>query len=57
MLELRRSVISAVGNSIDQQPAFAFLLNVAKNDRRLGIASHGGTTDWDIFNAKMRLKS
>jgi HEAT repeat protein len=30
--EIRRSVISAVGNSIDEQPAFAFLLNVAKND-------------------------
>ena len=29
---LRRSVISAVGHSIDQQPAFAFLLSVAKND-------------------------
>ncbi|HEU4837615.1 MAG TPA: HEAT repeat domain-containing protein, partial [Pyrinomonadaceae bacterium] len=31
-LEVRRSVISAAGNSIDEQPAFAFLLNVAKND-------------------------
>ena len=30
--EVRRSVISAAGNSIDEQPAFAFLLNVAKND-------------------------
>src|SRR5678816_3458165 len=30
--EVRRSVISAVGNSVDEQPAFAFLLNVAKND-------------------------
>jgi HEAT repeat protein len=30
--EIRRSVISAVGNSVDEQPAFAFLLNVAKND-------------------------
>lgn len=31
-VEVRRSVISAVGNSIDQQPAFTFLLAVAKND-------------------------
>ena len=30
--EVRRSVISAAGNSIDEQPAFVFLLNVAKND-------------------------
>lgn len=30
--EVRRGVISAAGDSIDQQAAFAFLLNVAKND-------------------------
>jgi HEAT repeat protein len=30
--DLRRSVISAVGNSVDEQPAFTFLLSVAKND-------------------------
>jgi HEAT repeat protein len=30
--EIRRSVISAAGNSIDEQPAFAFLMGVAKND-------------------------
>jgi HEAT repeat protein len=30
--ELRRSVISAAGNAVDEQPAFAFLLNVAKSD-------------------------
>jgi HEAT repeat protein len=30
--EVRRSVIAAAGNSIDEQPAFAFLLGVAKND-------------------------
>jgi HEAT repeat protein len=29
---LRRSVIAAMGNSIDQQPAYAFLLGVARND-------------------------
>jgi HEAT repeat protein len=31
-VEVRRSVISAAGNSIDEQPAFTFLLGVAKND-------------------------
>lgn len=31
-VQIRRSVISAAGNSIDEQPAFAFLLGVAKND-------------------------
>ena len=30
--EIRRSVISAAGNSVDEQQAFTFLLNVAKND-------------------------
>ena len=30
--EIRRSVISAAGNSVDQQPAFTFLLGVAKGD-------------------------
>jgi HEAT repeat protein len=31
-VEVRRSVISAAGNSVDEQPAFTFLLSVAKND-------------------------
>jgi HEAT repeat protein len=31
-VEVRRSVISAAGNSIDEQPAFMFLLGIAKND-------------------------
>ena len=30
--EIRRSIISGAGNSIDPQPAFAFLLSVAKSD-------------------------
>jgi len=30
--EIRRSVISAAGNSVDQQAAFTFLLSVGKND-------------------------
>ena len=31
-LEIRRNVISAAGNSVDQEPAFAFLLGIAKNE-------------------------
>jgi HEAT repeat protein len=34
-VDVRRSVISAAGNSVDQQPAFAFLLGIAKNDADL----------------------
>jgi len=30
--DVRRSLISGVGNSVDEQAAFTFLLNVAKND-------------------------
>ncbi|HEV8428583.1 MAG TPA: HEAT repeat domain-containing protein [Pyrinomonadaceae bacterium] len=30
--EIRRSVISAAGNAVDQQPAYAFLLAIGKND-------------------------
>src|SRR6185369_8931195 len=53
--EVRRSVISAAGNSIDEQPAFAFLMGVAKNDpdlesrktavRQLGHFQRQDTTD------------
>ena len=51
--EIRRSVISAAGNSVDEQAAVAFLLNVAKNDadfearrtavRQLGDFQHEDT--------------
>ena len=41
--EVRRSVISAAGNSPDEQPAFAFLLNIAKND-----------TDWESRRTAVR---
>src|SRR5215204_129188 len=30
--EVRRSVITAAGNSVDEQPAFTFLIGIAKND-------------------------
>ena len=41
--EIRRSVISAAGNSIDEQPAYTFLLNVAKSD-----------PDWESRRAAVR---
>lgn len=41
--EIRRSVISAAGNSDEEQPAFAFLLGVAKND-----------ADWESRRAAAR---
>ena len=34
-VEVRRSLISAAGNSVDEQPAFTFLLGVAKQDADL----------------------
>jgi HEAT repeat protein len=53
--EIRRSVISAVGNSFDEQPAYTFLLGVAKNDadwesrrtavRQLGHFQRADTAD------------
>src|SRR6185369_6959435 len=45
-VEVRRGVISAAGNSIDEQPAFTFLLGVAKQDadwesRRVAVRQLG----------------
>lgn len=45
-VELRRSVISAAGHSVDEQPAFTFLLGVAKQDadwesRRVAVRQLG----------------
>lgn len=45
-VEIRRSLISAAGNSVDQQPAFTFLLGVAKQDvdwetRRVAVRQLG----------------
>ncbi|HEV8168639.1 MAG TPA: HEAT repeat domain-containing protein [Pyrinomonadaceae bacterium] len=45
-VELRRSVISAAGNSVDEQAAFTFLLGVAKQDadaetRRVAVRQLG----------------
>jgi HEAT repeat protein len=58
--EIRRSVISAVGNSVDEQPAFAFLLNVAKNDadpeaRRTAVRQLGHLERDDAVDALLKL--
>jgi len=41
--EIRRSVISAAGNSLDEQPAWTFLLGISKND-----------ADWESRRAAVR---
>lgn len=41
--EIRRGVISAAGNSLDEQPAWTFLLSLAKND-----------PDWESRRAAVR---
>lgn len=41
--ELRRSVISAAGNAIDEQPAYTFLLGIAKSD-----------ADWEARRSAVR---
>jgi HEAT repeat protein len=59
-VEVRRSVISAVGNSIDQQPAFTFLLAVAKNDadwesRRSAVRQLGHFQREDAVDELMKI--
>ena len=59
-LEVRRSVISAVGNSIDQQPAFNFLLTTAKSDpdweaRRLAVRRLGDFGREDAVDELMKI--
>ena len=59
-VEVRRSVISAAGNSIDEQPAFAFLLGVAKNDadvesRKTAIRQLGHFKREDAANELMKI--
>jgi HEAT repeat protein len=59
-VEVRRSVISAVGNSVDQQPAFTFLLAVAKNDadaesRRSAVRQIGHFQREDAIDELMKI--
>jgi len=58
--EIRRSVISAAGNSIDEQPAFTFLLNVAKTDadfeaRRTAVRQLGHFQREDTVEELMKI--
>ena len=58
--EVRRGVIAAVGDSIDQQPAFAFLLTVAKNDpdwesRRTAVREIGHFQREDAADELMKI--
>ena len=59
-VEVRRSVISAAGNSPDEQPAFAFLLGVAKNDadwesRRTAVRQLGNFQREDTAEELMKI--
>jgi HEAT repeat protein len=59
-VEVRRSVISAAGNSIDEQPAFAFLLGIAKNDpdwesRRTAVRQLGHAQREDAAEELMKI--
>lgn len=58
--ELRRSVISAAGNSVDEQAAFAFLLGVAKTDadwesRRTATRQLGDFQREDVADELMKI--
>ena len=58
--EIRRSVISAAGNSVDEQAAFVFLLNVAKNDaewesRRTAVRQLGHLQRDDAADELMKI--
>ena len=57
---LRRSVIAAMGHSIDQQPAYTFLLNVAKSDpdwesRRTAVKQMGRFQREDAVEELMKI--
>jgi HEAT repeat protein len=59
-VEVRRGVISAAGNSIDEQPAFTFLLGVAKQDadwesRRVAVRQLGHFHREDAVEEMMKI--
>lgn len=59
-VEVRKSIISAVGNSIDEQPAFAFLRSIAKNDadwdaRRSAVRQLGNFKREDVADEVMKI--
>ena len=59
-VEIRRSIISAASHSIDEQPAFTFLLSVAKNDadwesRRTAVRQLGHFQREDAADELMKI--
>jgi HEAT repeat protein len=59
-VDVRRSVISAAGNSVDEQPAFTFLLGVAKQDvdwesRRVAVRQLGHFQREDAAEELMKI--
>ena len=59
-VEVRRSVISAAANAVDQQPAFTFLLGVSKNDadwesRRTAVRQLGNFQRDDAADELMKI--
>ncbi|HET7286092.1 MAG TPA: HEAT repeat domain-containing protein, partial [Pyrinomonadaceae bacterium] len=59
-VELRRGLISAAGNSVDEQPAFTFLLGVAKQDadwetRRVAVRQLGHFQREDAAEELMKI--
>jgi len=59
-VDVHRSIISAVGNSINEQPAFAFLLSIAKNDadlesRRTAVRQLGNFQREDAAEELMKI--
>jgi HEAT repeat protein len=60
--EIRRSIISAAGNSLDEQPAFTFLLGIAKSDpdhesRRTAVRQLGHFQRDDAVEEVMKIYS
>ena len=58
--EIRRSVISAAGNSLDEQPAWTFLLGIARNDvdwesRRSAVRQLGNFKREDAAEEVMKI--
>lgn len=58
--EIRKSVISAVGNAVDEQPAYTFLLGIAKNDadwdsRRTAVRQLGDFKREDVAEELMKI--
>src|SRR6478672_8163955 len=61
-VEIRQGIISAAGNAIEEQPAFAFLIGIAKNDgdsesRRSAVRQLGHFKRDDIVDELIKIYS